>query len=149
VASQINLTNNHIHARGVEFIMSAVDGSRGVRVLYCLEDISFANNFAGPEGAAAIGAVMKSNRTLKKINLAWNNIGNAGLMSLVGGIGSQHSRGKIVIAYNYFDTADLELREWFGADNSPKKILPKLGISPIESVFTGWDAAGLNDVVPA
>ena len=60
MASQINLANNHIHARGVEFIMSAVDGSRGVRVLYCLEDISFANNFAGPEGAAAIGAVMKS-----------------------------------------------------------------------------------------
>jgi hypothetical protein len=41
--------------QGVASIMAAVDGSRGVRVLYCLEDISFANNFAGPEGAACIG----------------------------------------------------------------------------------------------
>ena len=35
------------------------------------------------------GAVMKGNRVLRKINLAWNNIGNEGLRSIMGGLGSQ------------------------------------------------------------
>ena len=32
---------------------------------------------------------MKGNRVLRKINLAWNNIGNEGLRSIMGGLGSQ------------------------------------------------------------
>ena len=81
---KLNLSNNNIHERGIALIMSAVDAQGDVRTLFCLEDINFSNNFAGPNGAESVASVMRGNRILKKINLAWNNIGNAGLMSLLG-----------------------------------------------------------------
>ena len=42
----------------------------------------------------------------------------------------------------------IKLEQWYG-NVQPAKLLAKLNISPPESVFTGWDDAGLNDVVAA
>jgi hypothetical protein len=113
---KLNVSNNNIHAKGIAAIMKAVDSEGDMTKLFSLEDLNLSNNFAGPDGAASVGNCMKGNRILKKINLAWNNIGNQGLISLFGGIGSQHSKGKIVIAFNHFDITNLEFREvgeWF------------------------------------
>jgi len=146
---KLNLSNNHIHALGVQAITKALDADGNVRILFCLEELNLANNSCGPEGAAAIGGIMKPNRVLRKINVAWNNIGNAGLKSIVGGMGQQHARGKIVIAFNTFDITELEFREWYGSEMPPLKMFKKLGIEDVESVMVGWAAAGLNDVVKA
>jgi hypothetical protein len=48
-----------------------------------LEVLVLRNNSIGDEGATALAQVLTCNKTLKKIDLYWNNIGNTGLVALV------------------------------------------------------------------
>ena len=47
-----------------------------------LEVLVLRNNSIGEEGATAIAQVLTCNKTLKKVDLYWNNIGNKGLVAL-------------------------------------------------------------------
>ena len=48
-----------------------------------LEVLVLRNNSIGDEGATALAQVLTCNKTLKKVDLYWNNIGNTGLIALV------------------------------------------------------------------
>ena len=48
-----------------------------------LEVLVLRNNSIGEEGATAIAQVLTCNKTLKKVDLYWNNIGNRGLVAMI------------------------------------------------------------------
>jgi len=47
-----------------------------------LEVLNLRNNSIGDEGATALAQVLTCNKTLKKVDLYWNNIGNQGLCAI-------------------------------------------------------------------
>ena len=75
------LENNHIHPAGAIMLAEALTPGKG-QDDPVLEELDLCNNSIGAEGATAVASVLTSNKTLKKINLFWNNIGNEGLQAI-------------------------------------------------------------------
>lgn len=75
------LENNHIHTAGAKMLADALTPAKGQDDPF-LEELNLCNNSIGSEGATAVAGVLTSNKTLKKVNLFWNNIGNQGLQEI-------------------------------------------------------------------
>ena len=58
------------------------------------------NNRIGPEGAAAISNMLKSNSCLQRLDLRWNEIGPIGARNLVSGLQRNQALKSLEIAGN-------------------------------------------------
>ena len=65
------------------------------------------NNSIGAQGAAAIAQVLTCNKTLKKVDLYWNDIGNEGLVAICMNLRPDFPKDFVLdIRYNGFDVRD-------------------------------------------
>mmetsp|Transcript_67566 Transcript_67566/g.161288 ORF Transcript_67566/g.161288 Transcript_67566/m.161288 type:complete len:237 (-) Transcript_67566:697-1407(-) len=137
---KLNLSNNHIHALGIKALCdSLLRGDPRERV--CLEELILANNHAGPEGATAVGSVLSKNRVIKKVNLQWNNIGNAGINAICMALGPHSKSCKVNISFNHFDVSDPDV-EWEEIPSHLSRVIGK----PFSAVLVGWDDCPLTDL---
>mmetsp|Transcript_33023 Transcript_33023/g.83333 ORF Transcript_33023/g.83333 Transcript_33023/m.83333 type:complete len:242 (-) Transcript_33023:163-888(-) len=141
---KINLANNSIHKDGIIAICEALKPPQ--KVHFSLEEIDLSNNYAGPEGAKAVGMMMKGNRVLRKVSLRWNNIGNRGMLDLLGGISTHHRDGKLDVRYNHLDF-DNDVEEWETMVPIVKKTLGADNVDgDDEGVIIGWSDLGIGDM---
>eukprot|EP00802_Teleaulax_amphioxeia_P020658 Tamp_20952.p1 GENE.Tamp_20952~~Tamp_20952.p1 ORF type:complete len:281 (-),score=71.96 Tamp_20952:187-1029(-) len=90
-----------------------------------LEVLNLRNNNIGDEGATKIAQVLTCNKTLKKVDLYWNNIGNKGLEAICNNLRPDFPKDFVLdIRYNGYDTSDPAI-EW-------KDVRKKLNASNIQ-----------------
>mmetsp|Transcript_48944 Transcript_48944/g.98059 ORF Transcript_48944/g.98059 Transcript_48944/m.98059 type:complete len:230 (+) Transcript_48944:131-820(+) len=126
---KLSLANNHIHAEGMKHIADGLMPPEDGKLISVLEDLDLRNNSAGPAGATALGKVLAANRTLTKLNLHWNNIGNEGLYEICMGLTARHRECSIDLSYGGYDvtakcTPDGDEDDW----NDMIEYLNKTGI---------------------
>ena len=100
------LDNNHIHKEGAIALARALTPENG-KDDPALEVLGLRNNSIGAQGAAAIAQVLTCNKTLKKVDLYWNDIGNEGLVAICMNLRPDFPKDFVLdIRYNGFDVRD-------------------------------------------
>ena len=100
------LENNHIHEAGAASLALALTPETG-KDDPPLEVLNLRNNNIGDEGATKIAQVLTCNKTLKKVDLYWNNIGNKGLEAICNNLRPDFPKDFVLdIRYNGYDTSD-------------------------------------------
>mmetsp|Transcript_49573 Transcript_49573/g.116881 ORF Transcript_49573/g.116881 Transcript_49573/m.116881 type:complete len:240 (-) Transcript_49573:404-1123(-) len=140
--TKLCFANNHFHSVGVKAIAEALMPETP-KILYSLEELDLSNNAAGPEGATAIANMIRANRVIRRVNLAWNNIGNEGFVALASNMTMQHRTFRLDISNNTFDISDQNI-EW---DEVMSKVKKALTSEFIPQVFIGWEDTELAQLM--
>mmetsp|Transcript_4347 Transcript_4347/g.6403 ORF Transcript_4347/g.6403 Transcript_4347/m.6403 type:complete len:228 (+) Transcript_4347:96-779(+) len=105
------LENNHIHEKGAQALAQALTPETGKEDPH-LEVLVLRNNSIGSEGATAISQALTCNRTLRKVDMYWNNIGNKGLEAICNTLRPDFPRDFVLdVRYNGYDVDDTSI-DW-------------------------------------